>query len=136
MIMSAVVSARQILRFVDEIATKFSPQKIVLFGSYAYGSPSEDSDVDLLIVKEYPGRSDRAAIEIRESTDVGFPLDLIIRSASELDHRTAIEDWFTIEIVQRGIVLYEANDIRVCEKGRRQLRRRLNTQAITQAQPV
>ena len=50
-----MVTARQIQKLTDEIAEKFSPQKIILFGSYAYGTPTVDSDVDLMVVMNYRG---------------------------------------------------------------------------------
>ena len=48
-----MVSRRAIKRFADEVARRFKPEKIILFGSYAYGQPTPDSDVDLLVVMPY-----------------------------------------------------------------------------------
>jgi uncharacterized protein len=127
-----MVTARQITKLADEIAAKFSPQTIILFGSYAYGTPTEDSDVDLLVVKDYPGPSYRAASRI--AVCPGFPTEIIVRSQREIQRRIDIEDWFIVEIMEQGIVLYEANDPRVRERGRRRFRERLHPLQVADAQ--
>ena len=46
----ATIPMRVIRRYARAIADEFQPDKIILFGSYAYGTPNEDSDVDLLVI--------------------------------------------------------------------------------------
>lgn len=117
-----MVSMRDIRAFAGRIAAEFKPQRIILFGSYAYGKPTEDSDVDLMVV--FPGRRsaiDRAIEMLQMLPYPGFPMDLLSRSEVEMRHRYEIEDWFTREIVDKGKVLYEAGDARVGGKGRSRL---------------
>jgi uncharacterized protein len=132
MMPSVMVTARQILKLADEIAKNFSPQKIILFGSYAYGKPNEDSDVDLMVVMNYRGSNFSAACRI--DTHHQFPLDLLVRSPKEIQYRLSIEDWFMWDVIEKGIVLYDATDGRVREKGRSRLRRRLHSKAIEKSQ--
>ena len=70
-----MVARHAIKRFSDEIARRFKPEKIVLFGSYAYGKPTPDSDVDLLVVMPYDRRKGRMSLRILEAMDYNFPLD-------------------------------------------------------------
>lgn len=91
------------------IAEKFNPQRIILFGSHAYGKPTVDSDVDLVIVMPHRGRSTQVAIEIRACVNTPFSLDLLVYSPQELAQRYRIEDWFVRDIVEKGRVLYEAS---------------------------
>jgi predicted nucleotidyltransferase len=99
---------REIRAFARRIAEEFKPRRIILFGSYAYGKPTRDSDVDLMVVMPHQGDYVRKAIEIRLRIDAPFPLDLLVRSGRELRERYRLEDWFIREIVDKGKVLYEA----------------------------
>jgi predicted nucleotidyltransferase len=89
------------------IAREFNPQKIVLFGSHAWGSPTPESDVDLLVVLPFEGKGWRMATAIREKVNVTFPLDLIVRTESQLADRLQLHDSFFAEIVEKGKVLHE-----------------------------
>ena len=102
-----MVSRHAIKRFAHEVARRFKPKKIILFGSYAYGKPTEDSDVDLLVVMPCKGRSLDAALDVRVAVEAGFPLDLIVRTPTELQRRLGMGDFFLREIMDQGIVLYE-----------------------------
>src|SRR5258708_24546772 len=95
-------------RAVQELAKKFRPQKVFLFGSYAYGTPTADSDVDLLIAMETRLRPVDQAVKIREAIDFPFPLDLLVRTPKQLEDRLALGDPFIQEVVTKGKVLYEA----------------------------
>ena len=85
-----MVQAREILALSDAIAQKFSPEQILLFGSYASGQPTADSDVDLMVVMSHRGRSHEQAMRIRLATGVRFPLDLIVRAHRRF-HRESAE---------------------------------------------
>lgn len=104
---AANISLQDIEDYSRKIAAKFDPERIILFGSYAYGKPTADSDVDLLVVLEFSGRPVDKACEIRCTTESTFPLDLLVRSPSSLDKRIALGDVFLKELVERGKVLYE-----------------------------
>lgn len=93
----------------QRIADRFSPEKIILFGSHAYGQPTVESDVDLLVVMEYEGSPLQQAIKISRELGLVTPLDLIVRTPAQLQERLRLEDPFMREIVQRGKVLYEAD---------------------------
>ncbi|MBI5384639.1 MAG: nucleotidyltransferase domain-containing protein [Verrucomicrobia bacterium] len=103
-----MVSRRDIKRFSDEIARRFKPEKIILFGSYAYGKPTPDSDVDLLVVMPCKGRPLDAALKVRLAVDADFALDLLVRTPAEVRKRLRWGDCFMQEITSKGKVLYES----------------------------
>ncbi|HEX5271872.1 MAG TPA: nucleotidyltransferase domain-containing protein [Gemmataceae bacterium] len=116
----AQVPLRVIRRFARQVAERFDPEKIILFGSYAYGTPDEDSDVDLLVVM--PARDESAqATRIRLAVERCFPMDLLVRTPENLRRRLEEGDWFLREIVSKGKVLYDKAHKGVGEKGRRGL---------------
>lgn len=98
----------QIEQFARQVVEQFRPERIILFGSHAYGNPSEDSDVDLLVVMPHEGKALRKAIEIRLALDAPFPLDLLVRDPAVLQQRLEWGDFFLREVVEKGEVLYEA----------------------------
>ena len=95
------------------IAERFRPNKIILFGSHAYGTPTDDSDVDLLVVMETPLRNPLQATEIRSAVGLPFAADLLVRKPQELEERLAMGDPFLQDVVTNGIVLYEGDNPRV-----------------------
>ena len=103
------VTRGQINAVVRKIVDEFNPEKIILFGSYAYGKPNIDSDVDMLVVMKSRERPTvRTARVIGSLLDIKtFPMDLIVRTPAELQQRLAIGDFFIEEIVSLGKVLYE-----------------------------
>ena len=91
----------------DDIVREFAPLQVILFGSYAYGTPTEDSDVDLLVVMDIPeSETRRHADKIRERIPERFPMDLFVRSQEDMAYRIFYNDWFLREIMERGKVLY------------------------------
>ena len=113
-----MVAMRDIKAFSAAIAREFQPERIILFGSHARGTATEDSDVDLLVVMPYEGHPTLKAIEIRRRVQADFPVDLLVRKPTELRWRMKHHDWFILEIVEQGKVLYEAPDRRVGRKSR------------------
>lgn len=95
---------------VRQIVEQFDPERIILFGSYAYGTPRPDSDVDLLVVMNTPLREVQQEIAIQRTLRRHFPLDLLVRKPDYLARRIAIGDPFLQEITRRGIVLYARNN--------------------------
>ena len=117
------VPMRVIRRYARAIANEFQPDKIVLFGSHAYGTPDEASDVDLLVVM--PARNQHAqAVRIRWRLAAPFPLDLIVRTPHEVAWRLAEGESFLTTIMSQGKVLYEKDHAGMGKKGRRGLRAR------------
>jgi predicted nucleotidyltransferase len=104
-----MVEMKRIEDLSSQIAREFNPERIILFGSHAYGQPGADSDVDILVVLPFNGKPVRKAIEIRNKDNAGMPLDLIVRTPEQLAERLAQNDWFMREIVEKGRTLYEAN---------------------------
>jgi len=91
----------------DKIVECFSPDKIVLFGSYAWGEPDQDSDLDLFIVMESRERPIKRAAAIRRSLkDRYVPMDVIVRTPEEVQSRLDIEDPFIKKIMKDGMVIY------------------------------
>ena len=106
-----------IRRFARQIAERFHPDKIILFGSYAYGTPHEESDVDLLVIM--PTYNEIAqAIRIRRECDRPFALDLIVKTPERLERALKQENWFLREVVSKGRLLYEAPNVAVGPQGR------------------
>jgi len=115
-----------IRRYARRIAVRFHPQKIILFGSYAYGKPHIESDVDLLVIM--PARDVvNQAIRIWAALDAPFSLDLIVRTPAQIERGINDNDWFLREIVEKGVVVYEAANGSMGTQGRRRLGGRLRT---------
>ena len=103
-------SLKQIEEFGRCIGEKFHPRQVVLFGSYARGAATRDSDVDVLVVMPFEGRSVDKSVEIRLKTNPPFPLDLLVRTPETVQRRIEMGDNFLRDILRDGKVLYEAND--------------------------
>jgi predicted nucleotidyltransferase len=101
------IPQRAIEDIVHQIAQRFQPEQIILFGSYAYGQPRQESDVDLLVVMDTPLKETDQAVRICQAIDYHFGLDLIVRKPDALARRLALGDPFLHEVVSQGIVLYE-----------------------------
>jgi predicted nucleotidyltransferase len=95
-----------IRRFARQLGERFHPERIILFGSYAYGQPHADSDVDLLVVMPTPNEVTQA-IRMTLAFEPPFPLDLIVRTPAKLQRRLAEGNSFLEQIVTRGKVVYE-----------------------------
>jgi uncharacterized protein len=95
-----------IRRFTREVAGNFQPERIILFGSYAYGAPHADSDVDILVVMAARNEIDQAA-RIDRAIDPMFPLDLIVCTPRNIAWRLKEGDSFLREVMTKGKVLYE-----------------------------
>jgi predicted nucleotidyltransferase len=115
---------RAVIReYARQIAEQFQPEKIILFGSYAYGTPHEDSDVDLLVVM--PNRNHQnQSVQIRWRLAAPFPLDLLVRTPKEMSWRLEEGESFMTTIVSQGKVLYEKDNQGMGQKGRAGLRPR------------
>ncbi len=95
---------------VENLKSEYEPLKIILFGSYAYGNPTEDSDIDLLILKDTDNRKvDRFVLvkRIIYNPNREIPVSPLVYTPGEIEERLRIGDDFIKEIVQKGVVLYE-----------------------------
>jgi predicted nucleotidyltransferase len=111
-----------IRRFARRIAERFHPQKIILFGSYAYGTPNNESDVDLLVIMPAYNVVNQA-IRICQAFERLFVYDLIVRTPKQIEMGFRDNNWFLREIVEKGKVLYEARDEEMDSQGRGRLGR-------------
>ena len=94
-----------------EVAAQFRPLKIILFGSYAYGTPTVDSDVDVLVILPFTGSPHEQSIAIRAFLNrdgARFPMDILARTPETVAWRLANGDCFLREVFHRGVVMYEA----------------------------
>src|SRR4051812_38262599 len=105
-----IYRSRVIHEFARRVGERFQPDKIILFGSYAYGVPHADSDVDLLVVMPARNQLSKAA-QIELACDPPFPLDIIVRTPENLQWRLAAAESFHTEIVSKGKVLHEKGDL-------------------------
>jgi predicted nucleotidyltransferase len=101
---------RQVINQITErIKKEYQPEKIILFGSHAYGKPTEDSDIDLLIIKETDKRRTDRFCEVRKILrDIrGVSIQPVVLTKAELNSRLKLRDDFILEIMEKGEVLYE-----------------------------
>ena len=106
----------EIQKFVQELVLKFKPEKVILFGSFAYGKPSKSSDVDLLVIMKTNLRPIEQEVAIRKTISRNFPLDLIVFTPSQLREREKMGDFFIKTVLKKGKILYERNYSRVIKK--------------------
>jgi len=90
------------------IAKAYQPEKIILFGSHAYGKPTPESDVDLLIVMNFEGRPIEQTLKIHRELEIVTPVDLLVRTPEDVKKRVAEGDMFMRQVVEHGKVMYEA----------------------------
>src|ERR1700726_594762 len=100
----AAVPMAVIRRFAAQVAERFQPDKIILFGSYAYGTPHADSDVDILVIMPARNELDQA-VKIELACDPPFPLDIIVRTPHNMQWRLAEGESFLRQIMTKGKVL-------------------------------
>lgn len=91
----------------NNIAHQFNPERIILFGSHAYGSPRPDSDVDLLVLLPFKGKSFWKSLDILKAVNPKFSVDLIARQPEVAQRRYACGDPLIREAFDKGKALYE-----------------------------
>ena len=103
---------RSVIReIVEKLVAGYAPEKIILFGSYAYGQPDADSDIDLLIIKRTKERFFRRLDTVRQvatGTHPHIPFEPIVLTPEEVERRLQSGDQFLSEVIQKGEVLYAA----------------------------
>ena len=104
-----MIDSEAIKSLSENIAREFHPLSIILFGSYAYGTPADDSDVDLLVILPFSGKPIHKALEIIRKVKPSIPVDLLVRTPEQVEERIANNDLFLREIVSKGRKLYESN---------------------------
>jgi predicted nucleotidyltransferase len=105
-----MVAIGKIKEFGRQIGDQFGAERVILFGSYAQGKVTADSDVDLLVIGPFEGRGVDKSVEIRMKLRPKFPVDILIRTPQKVHERLKMGDQFTREILEEGKVLYEADE--------------------------
>lgn len=100
---------KNIQNLIYQIEEKFDPDKIILFGSQAYGKPNWESDIDLLVIMNFEGTARHQAATILTTIDYHFALDLLVRSANQISERIKDGDFFLRDVIEKGLVLYDRN---------------------------
>lgn len=92
-----------------KIVAEYAPQKVILFGSYAYGEPNEDSDIDLLIIKDTDKRPMDRWLEVKRllrDRNRTVSVSPLVYTRQEIENRLAVRDFFIQEVLEKGVVLY------------------------------
>lgn len=102
-----MIKEKEIKKITDVIVEKYQPEKIYLFGSFAWGTPTKDSDVDLFVVK----RSKKSSIEMMQEVyeiifGVGGAVDVLVYTPEQLERRKELGDPFVLKIINNGKLLY------------------------------
>lgn len=109
-----MITRETITAIATKIFQSLNPDKIILFGSYAWGKPEIDSDLDLFIVMESKDRPIKRAVSVRHVLrDLYVPMDILVRTPDEIQHRIDIGDPFIKKILRDGQVIYARNSPRV-----------------------
>ena len=104
---------KAIEQVVETIRDRYKPEKIILFGSRVWGKPDDDSDLDVLIIKDSEEREVERIREVSrlvhrfQQRPYSLPLDILVKTPEEIRERLAIGDDFIRDIVTRGRVVYE-----------------------------
>jgi uncharacterized protein len=104
-----MATIEQIEQFGRDIGREFHPERVILFGSHARGTPTSDSDVDLLVILPHVDKPMHKSVEIRLKLRPPFPVDLLVRTPEKVRERLDMGDDFMREILEKGKVLYEAD---------------------------
>ncbi len=101
------VSINDINNNVTTIVRNCNPEKIILFGSYADGNPTPESDVDLLIIIKSDKSNWEVSIDISLLLNHSYPIDIIVKTPDEVKKRVRMGDFFLKNILKSGKLLYE-----------------------------
>lgn len=110
--MGKKITIAEIRNLSRRIAEAYNPDRIILFGSYATGTPTDTSDVDLLVVMPFKGKPARKACEILARVGTRLPVDILVRSPGQVRQRLAWDDFFIADIINKGKTLHEAEAAR------------------------
>ena len=107
---STLIPAQQVINdIIQSLISQYAPEQAILFGSYAYGHPTADSDIDLLVIKETQAQPMERRVQVRRLASAvrrGIPFSPLVLTPSELAQRLVMADPFYREIVSRGKLVY------------------------------
>ena len=103
-----MIDSPKILEIVNIITKEFNPEKIILFGSYATGKIDEDSDIDLLIIKDTNLPYHKRNIDMRRALfGTKVPVDLLVYTNEEFEREKVMKYSFVNQIIENSLILYE-----------------------------
>ena len=103
-----MIGKEEIEEIVRRIVEGVDPEKVILFGSYAYGEPDEDSDIDILVIKDMNMPRYRRGTEIKQYLrGMKIPIDIVVYTREEIEEFQGVKTSFINQIVEEGRVLYE-----------------------------
>ena len=106
-VLSPPVDEQLLADVVRRVVANADPERIILFGSFAWGTPGSGSDVDLLVVTTNPQSPREQGIAIRRALQPHLvPIDVLVRSPQQIAYRLQLGDPFIREVWERGRVLY------------------------------
>lgn len=100
-------NSKEIKKIVGQIVEKYKPEKIILFGSFAYGKPKENSDVDLVVIKKTKKRFIKRLFEVCQYIRSRLGTDILVYTPKEWEEALKEENYFVKEIFQKGKTVYE-----------------------------
>lgn len=98
---------QEIKKITETLIFSYNPEKIILFGSCAYGKVKEDSDIDMLIIKKSKKKPRERIDEVLNLVDYSLDFEPHILTPEELKRELSLGEFFIREAVQKGQVLYE-----------------------------
>jgi predicted nucleotidyltransferase len=105
-----MIEKAKINEIVSKIALHFDPDKIILFGSYASGKATNDSDLDLLIIQETELPRHKRSFDIQKSLKGSMiPMDILVYTIKEFEEERNQKNSFLNSLIQNSEILYERN---------------------------
>lgn len=107
----AQLNEKLLKEMTNRLVQTFQPEQVILFGSYAWGTPHDGSDIDLYVI--VPESSERPLQRARRALacmgDVRVALDILVRTRAEADKYRHIYASLECQVFEKGRVLYERN---------------------------
>jgi len=105
--MNKQIIDKKVKQLTKRIVKEVSPEKVILFGSYAWGKPGNDSDLDLFVVQRTKESKRARQLKLRRLLlDFDMPADILSYTQEEIDHRLKIKDFFIRDIMNNGKIIY------------------------------
>jgi predicted nucleotidyltransferase len=97
----------EIQRLVDNLVAGYQPEKVILFGSYAYGTPGPDSDVDLFVIKDDPRPRWQRQVDAQLALNVNStPVDVLVYTPKEFSMANPKYNAIVRDVQSKGIIVY------------------------------
>ncbi len=102
-----MIKQKEIQNVVKRIAENYKPEKIYLFGSFAWGKPNKHSDVDFFIVKNTKIKKFNRQLQVRDIVNGDLPVDILVYNKQEIKERVSLGDFFVKKILNQGKLVYD-----------------------------